>query len=210
MLHSTFTLLTYALGLGMLHALDADHLVTISGLSAQKNQWQRAFKYSVHWVIGHSFSLIIIGISVFLLGVSFNQNFSFYAELLVALLLSVIGLRLLINAKQNYHHLKVNIQEDQHSSQKALAIGSIHGVAGTSSILAIIPVAKMDDPYIALSYITIFSAGVLVSMLIFAVLFRHTVIKLIKSSPRSIIFIQVGIGIFAILFALNLTYSSIS
>ena len=204
MIDSTITIIYIAFGLGMLHALDADHILTITGISARKNQWQQVMRYSLHWAIGHSFSLLIIGVSIFLLGSSFNESFSMYAEIIVATVLAAIGFNLLLNAKQKLPHTESSVKENFQSSHKALAIGSIHGIAGTASILALIPVTKISDPYLALSYLVIFSIGILISMMLFGGVLRHSIKRLIHYYPRSIVMVQMVAGVLAIIFSANL------
>ena len=55
-----FTLLMTGLGLGLLHALDADHVMAVSALSNRKPDFKRTLKFSASWAIGHGSVLIIL------------------------------------------------------------------------------------------------------------------------------------------------------
>ncbi len=205
MFDSIYTILPLALGLGMLHALDADHVLTVTGISANNNQWHRLLKYSSHWALGHSFSLLFIGLCVFLLGLSFNSAFSEYAELIVATILALIGIRILIESARQILGFKPDLKKQSKlSTSRAIVVGSVHGVAGTASVLALIPVSKMTEPLLALSYLMFFSIGVIFSMFIFGSVFRHTVTRIILRYPHATTVMQMLIGLFAIAFSVKL------
>ena len=57
-----FSLLLTGLGLGLLHALDADHVMAVSALSNRKPSLQRTLKFSANWAIGHGSVLIMLGL----------------------------------------------------------------------------------------------------------------------------------------------------
>ncbi len=49
-------------------------------------------------------------------------------------------------------------------------VGIIHGVAGSGSLLAFLPSQLSKTPSIGILYVTVFSLGVLLNMLIFGLL----------------------------------------
>ncbi len=208
MFDSIYTILSLALGFGMLHALDADHVLTVTGIAARENQWQKILKYSSHWAIGHSLSLLSAGFFVFLLGISFNSAFSHYAELIVAVILAIIGVRILAESMKQIFGLKFSSEKNHTlSSRRALIVGGIHGVAGTASILALIPVSKITEPVLALSYLVFFSVGVIFSMFVFGGVFRHAIIRILLRYPNSTAMLQAFIGSAAIIFSFWLVFS---
>ncbi len=211
MFDSIYTILSLALGFGILHALDADHVLTVTGIAARENQWQKILKYSSHWAIGHSLSLLSVGFAVFLLGVSFNSAFSHYAELIVAAILAIIGGRILAESIRQISGLKLPVEKSGSlSSRRALVVGGIHGLAGTASILALIPVAKITEPALAISYLLFFSLGVIFSMFVFGGMFRHAVIRVLLRYPQSAAILQAFIGCVAIIFSVWLVFSVFS
>jgi len=218
MVDSIATILSVALGFGMLHALDADHVLTVTGISSHNNQWNKLLKYSLRWAFGHGFSLLFIGLSIFLLGFSFNSIFSQFAELIVAGILALIGCRILIVSVKSIWDFKFPINKknlvggreskiSSPSSNRAIFMGSLHGVAGTASVLAIIPITKISEPLVALGYLLSFSLGVVLSMFIFGGIFRHAMVGIFFRYPRGIIIVQVCIGVFAVIFSFKLMLS---
>ena len=47
-------------------------------------------------------------------------------------------------------------------------VGLLHGLAGTSGVVALLPVTMMDRIGLGLGYLTLFGAGVTVAMTLFA------------------------------------------
>ena len=52
--------LALAFGLGLLHALDADHVMAVSGLAAKKPSFKSCVRFCFHWATGHGLALVII------------------------------------------------------------------------------------------------------------------------------------------------------
>jgi len=183
-------LLTLAFGLGMLHSLDADHIMAVSNL-AQNNQHQGGIKNSIHfclhWACGHGLVLFLVGVVVFILGVSLPAELSLYAEMVVAAVLIVIGLFVLYDVWQRRIHIHFHQHDNlpkhahwhSHANQNshrhshtALFVGMLHGLAGFAPLLAIIPatmtsVTITQRAWSGFLYLIIFSLGVLAAMLLF-------------------------------------------
>src|SRR5688572_12030598 len=86
---------------GLLHALDADHVTTISGL-AVNDRSTSATGYAIRWALGHAVALGLIGVFVLGLGLWGVTALSGYAETLVAMTLLVIGYHALRGAGHHY------------------------------------------------------------------------------------------------------------
>ena len=84
-METTFSWLMLALALGGLHALDADHIVTVSALATQKSGLKAAIVYASRWAIGHAVALMAIGLPVLLLGMAIPKTLSQASETVVGL-----------------------------------------------------------------------------------------------------------------------------
>ena len=51
-------LFTLAFGLGLLHALDADHIAAVSGLTGHRPSLKNSLRFCLRWAIGHGSVLI--------------------------------------------------------------------------------------------------------------------------------------------------------
>jgi nickel/cobalt exporter len=185
--------LSLAFGLGMLHALDADHVMAVSGLASTRPGLRTSLQFCAKWAIGHGLSLLAIGAAVFLFGMAIPSELSTVAESLVGVVLIGIGVWIvwnLFNRKAHLHfhhhdglpkhaHWHEHNSRDQHTHNQphnkdshkhehsALFVGVLHGTAGSAPLLALIPLAKMHSPWIGMAYLSSFGVGVILAMLIF-------------------------------------------
>ena len=66
-----FLFLAGGLFLGCLHALEADHIVTVSNLALNKGSLKKSMHLAIQWALGHSLTLIILALLVFSLDSAF-------------------------------------------------------------------------------------------------------------------------------------------
>lgn len=193
-------ILFLALGLGLLHALDADHILAVSGLSGGRASLKSAFYFCRHWAIGHAATLLLIGTLVFILGKSMPVQLSQHAEHFVAVVLIAIGAYILFNLRYSDSG---STPLSRLSATGALFVGTLHGLAGSAPLLAVIPIARLDSPWHAFLYLLVFSLGVLMAMLMFGgclngiyrvLLHKH---KIMLKLLRALIAVSsIGFGIF--------------
>ena len=183
-----YSVLFMAFGLGMMHALDADHVIAISGLSCQKPDKKTSLLYCARWAVGHGFALLLIGGAVMFMGMAIPEDLSAVAENLVGIALMVIGLLVLWGIYRQRAHLHFHRhngfpqhahwhshqhsaqahQEDQHQHNHApVFVGVLHGVAGSAPLLALLPLSQMTSPWAGMGYLLLFGLGVFFAMLIF-------------------------------------------
>ncbi len=184
-METTFSWLMLALALGGVHALDADHIVTVSALATQKSGLKAAIVYASRWAIGHAVALTAIGLPVLLLGMAIPNTLSQASETVVGLVIVFLGIHVLWHLRpQNTriqlhahggvstpahwyrHHAHNNHHRHDH---RPLMIGILHGMAGSSPLLALLPAFRLGSPWMGLLYLLLFSLGVWVSMLVFGV-----------------------------------------
>jgi sulfite exporter TauE/SafE len=173
--------LTLAFGLGMLHALDADHIMAVSGLASTGKGRQRALAFCARWAIGHGLTLLLIGAAVLLLGMAIPARLSAAAESIVGVVLVLIGawvLRDLWRRRMQLHfhtHEGAITHAHWHLSQPqalqrhghgVVLVGVMHGTAGSAPLLALLPMAQ-HGAWFGLAYLLMFGVGVLASMLVF-------------------------------------------
>ncbi len=184
---SLISLLSLAFGLGMVHALDADHIAAVSSLACRRFRLRDSLGFSVRWALGHGLTLIGLGLLVFVAGMAIPPEFTALAEQAVALVLIGLGAWVVVSlwsqrAHIHFHHhddLPVHAHwhaHDRHTNphperhvhrHTAVMVGVLHGAAGSAPLLALIPVATMDSPWTGMAYLLLFSLGVLISMFVF-------------------------------------------
>jgi ABC-type nickel/cobalt efflux system permease component RcnA len=113
-------ILALAFGLGMLHALDADHIAAVANLAGHGPSRPHALLTGGLWALGHGLSLLLLGAAVLLLGMAIPERFSALAEHLIALVLIGIGLWVLWDLYRRQVHLHF------HSHDGLLQHGHLH------------------------------------------------------------------------------------
>jgi biotin transporter BioY len=84
--------------------------------------------------------------------------------------------------------------KEKQSYFAAAGIGIIHGFAGVSHIVSMLPTLAFSDNYDALQYLTGFGAGTIIAMIVFSFLLGLLAKKATKQKKDRIF---VGINVFA-------------
>ena len=211
--HISFVI-TLAFGLGMLHALDADHIMAVSGLIANQRSTKDTLQFCLRWAVGHGSVLLLAGILVL------PASLSHYADAGVGVILIVIGAIVLINlyrhrihihfhrhdglpphAHWHSHHaydMTPHSQNPHRHKHSALLVGMLHGLSGSAPLLALIPMATLRSPLLGFVYLLIFSVGVLLSMLLFGGLLSLFLKVVERYAERLLIWIRALTGLGAI------------
>lgn len=178
-----YTMLSLAFGLGMLHALDADHIVAVSGLASSRATFRDTLRFCLRWSLGHGLTLLLIGMAVLVLGMAIPAALSRFAEEAVGFVLIAIGLYVLWDLLRHRAHIHFHAHNGfarhahwhrhgddrvshrhQHS---AVMVGMLHGTAGSAPLLALLPLSAQSHPWYGVAYLLTFGVGVLLSMLLF-------------------------------------------
>lgn len=188
---STLAIVGAGLSLGLIHALDADHVMAVSALSAKKPGIKRTIRYSLNWALGHGGVLLLSGLLLFGLGLHLPESLLHLAEASVGVLLIGIGLMCFWRFSQQkvkltpHRHgelMHTHLHVDGHGQEKTSAdtetltaqdkhapvmVGVLHGLAGSAPALALVPVVSQGQFGMALMYLLVFSFGVAVAMVAF-------------------------------------------
>ena len=186
MIDSTL-ILFFGFGLGILHALDADHVMAVSGLASSRPGLKSSISFCLRWAIGHGLILLSVAMVVYVLDMAIPVQMSSLAENLIGFVLIIIGLLVLFDlykrkAHLSFHHHQgmpahihwhvphnesgQNNMRSTHHEHRAVLVGMLHGMAGSAPLLAIIPVTQSDNAWMALFYVLLFSVGVISSMML--------------------------------------------
>jgi sulfite exporter TauE/SafE len=179
------TFLIAGLTAGALHVFSGpDHLAALSPLAVveQKRSWRSGFT----WAIGHTAGVMAIG----LIGVALRSMISIdvlssISEQLVGGVLIVIGLwGLNVAVRRHFHshphahgdrvhehlhaHGKPHRHPDTHRhGHAAVFVGMLHGVAGGSHVVGVLPAMAAPDIADAAAYLTAFGVGTIGAMTLF-------------------------------------------
>ncbi len=172
---------------GAIHVLTGpDHLAAISplALDQKKSSWNVGFR----WGLGHTAGVGLVGLLALagreLIPV---QLISSYSERVVGLVLIAIGIwgiqKALSRNIHSHHHIhdgREHVHMHMHTAaahdsdnahrhtHAALAVGIIHGFAGSSHFLGILPALALPTRTDAVLYLLAFGAGTILAMMAFA------------------------------------------
>ena len=185
-----YSMLSLGFGLGLLHALDADHVMAVSTMSARDQSGgkrpgpREVLGFCAKWAIGHGGVLLLLALALMVFGLQLPESVGWVAEKLVGVILVALGLWLLWNIYSQRIHLHAHTHDGvshvhlsheksaEHTHQPVL-IGITHGLAGSAPVLALIPALETsgNNIWFGMSYIVLFSLGVLIAMMVFGVFF---------------------------------------
>lgn len=225
------SVLTLAFGLGMLHALDADHIMTVSSLSSARPGWRTSLGFCARWAIGHAASLWLIGASVYLFGRAIPVQLSEYAEAAVGAVLLAIGVWLLWDlwvrgAHLHFHehdglrshahwHRHTAVEDREHRAaghrhtHSAVLVGMLHGTAGSAPLLALIPIARLGSAWVAMGYLVLFGLGTLAAMLLFGGVLGGAYERLTRWGVRTVRAARIAVAASAAVFGVYLLHGVI-
>jgi hypothetical protein len=171
---------------GLVHVLSGpDHLAAVAPLTMARRK--RAWLTGLRWGLGHASGVVGVG----LLALVFREllplpALTFWAERLVGVVLIGVGLwglRIALTAHVHTHehvhdgqiHMHIHVHglrtAHEHGQDRphrhghaAFAIGVLHGLAGSSHFLGVLPALAMPTTLHAVSYLAAYGVGTVVAM----------------------------------------------
>ena len=160
--------------LGCLHALEADHIITVTNLVLNKDSLKNSLRLALQWGFGHSLTLTILAILVFSLDTAFMALMSTTAEQMVGVTMIFLGLIVFFQELTQNSKFKVFAHKDVETSGSQLfGVGVLHGVAGSTSIFLLIPVALTKSIWGVFSYVGLFCLGMILTMAFYGLFLQN-------------------------------------
>lgn len=143
--------------LGMRHATDADHVVAVSTIVSRQGSLRRAAATGALWGVGHTLTLLAVGGVMIVFKLAMPPWLGLALELLVALMLVVLGIVNVVGGDRSDRMLE--------SSARPLAVGTVHGMAG-SAAFTLLALPLIADPKLAAGYLLLFGVGTIAGMVV--------------------------------------------
>lgn len=191
--------------LGCLHALDADHLATVSALTLVKQPFRKTFFMALRWSLGHSLTLLVLGGLTLAMKNHFQSPNLSLAEQLVGFSMICLGAWVLYREWNNRKRCMQPSPSRRNPSATILfGMGVLHGTAGYSSIMLLIPVTLSSSPLSVFGYILLFSAGMILTMSLYALLLNK--ILWIRNCSTHLVRVRCFAGFLTIMIGIRLLY----
>jgi ABC-type nickel/cobalt efflux system permease component RcnA len=188
-----FVTLMTACVLGFLHALEVDHMLAVTAFVSRRPTLATAARFGFRWGIGHSVAVLAAGGLLLATGLRWSDRYDSWGEAAVGMLLIGIGLWSLRSTRNlhihppaehgvhlhthrppghdgpGHHHQHQHQHHHPHERGHGITlVGLAHGLAGTSAVVALVPVTMVDRVSVGIGYLTAFGLGVTVAMTLFA------------------------------------------
>jgi len=176
--------------LGSKHSLDPDHVVAVSTIVSEYRNPLRSFWVGISWGLGHTTTLLILGIVIIALRLTIPERMALAFEFAVGVMLVGLGIQVIYSFRKKkvhqhahgheeeaHHHFHSHSKSPEHVPEhhnthgigkpflrrKSYLIGLVHGVAG-SAALALLVLASIESPLAGMAYILLFGLGSVISM----------------------------------------------
>jgi ABC-type nickel/cobalt efflux system permease component RcnA len=230
---SVWAALTLGFSLGLRHALDPDHLVAVTTIVSEHKSLARSSLVGTFWGLGHTASLLVIGLVVLLLKSSIPDSVALWMEMGVAMMLIVLGANVIWRIARE-RGFKIHTHEHEHDDQpthehvhfhshsdhdhrhrvfrlgrRPFLVGMVHGVAG-SAALTLGVLTTIPSITLGLVYIVVFGLGSIGGMLLMSALigapFAMTARRFSKINGG----IRLAAGLLSVMFGLMLAWKLLS
>ena len=188
--NNPFLIIIAGLMIGLLHAFEPDHLSAVSTQLLRNNDNSKSSKKrdlrnltiisslrGALWGMGHTSSIILIGLLIAGLSLNIPDDFFISAEVLVGLMLITLAVftftnKSIFKQKHVHPHIHSNGISHTHShehnenhkhSHKAYLIGCVHGIAGSGSLVALFA-STMNGFDMIIYFLILFGIGSIIGM----------------------------------------------
>jgi len=189
-------MLVLGLVFGLKHATEVDHIVAVSTIVSEQRSVFRAAFVGGLWGMGHTISLVIVGLVVIVFRIAIPARIAGWFEFGVAVMIVGLGALALTRALRRGRH--IHLHRHSHGGQshvhvhfhdsglehsksrshshvvtrvgvKPVLVGAMHGLAG-SAALTLLVLAQISSAKIGLLYLGMFGVGSTIGMLAMSVL----------------------------------------
>lgn len=229
------SLLAFGLLVGMQHALEADHLAAVAAMSAKRSTRRQLVLRGAYWGAGHTLSLFAICSAALLLGFAVSQRTEAALELAVGIMVALLGAHVLVTLhKRRIHfhshehggsrhvHAHSHLGETGEHAQsphahphphggylKAMAIGLVHGAAGSGGLLVLV-VAAAQSTLTAVAYVVSFGIGSIIGMAALSLVASYPLKALERAAGWLNRAVMASVGGFAVIIGGGLIYESVA
>ncbi len=159
---------------GFTHAFETDHLLAVSNIVTNRNQLKLAVRDGIFWGLGHTSTIILIGVLMILMKENISADTFHYFEAVVGAMLITLALYRVYKLwkrqgfiKNEIRHTHSDSMAHAHGHKLAYSVGLLHGLAGSGALVVLV-MSQMKSPADGIIYLLIFGLGSVFGMLLAA------------------------------------------
>lgn len=176
--------LLFAGVVGFGHAFEIDHLLAVSSIASRRSSVWLAIKDGVYWGLGHTSTILLIGICMILAKITVAGQTFHYFEAGVGVMLVCLGIqRLWKTWKHEQNHAHAHPHPMPHGHQLAYGVGLVHGLAGSGALVLLV-MTKLNNAWEGMTYLLLFGIGSIAGMLLASGIFSLPFSPKVSASPR--------------------------
>jgi cytochrome c biogenesis protein CcdA len=192
--------LLITLYVGFTHAFETDHLLAVGNMVTQRNSIKLSLKDGMYWGLGHTTTILLIGLLALIFRVNLPETYFKYFEATVGLMLVALGIyRLWLFFKNKKARIHNHLHPHSHPHKLAYGVGLVHGLAGSGALVLLV-MAQIKEPLSGMLYLLLFGLGSIVGMLLAAGLFSFPFSKKIMDLRILQIILALASGMLCILY----------
>jgi ABC-type nickel/cobalt efflux system permease component RcnA len=217
--------------LGLRHALDPDHMVAVSTIVSEHKSVRRSSLVGACWGLGHSASLLGVGVAVIVLKLSISGHLARWMEFGVAVMLIFLGIKTVyktlgiprIHRHRHSHggrehtHIHLHQPGEEHIhyhrhlpgvGAQPFCVGLVHGLAGSAGLMLLV-LGTIPSAIAGLIYITMFGLGSVGGMLVMSSLIS---VPFVLSAKRSSLLrkrLRLAVGLSSAVFGFFLVWQQV-
>jgi high-affinity nickel-transport protein len=222
--------LALGFGLGVTHALDADHMVAVATIVSERPSTRRAAAVGAMWGLGHGAALSLVGIAMVVFRWAMPAWLAGWFELVVAAMLVGLGVQAIRRGLRPSAHVHVHTHDGTahvhrhvhlhghgdvhgehdgalhalaHAGRRPFVVGVAHGLAG-SAALTLLVVGTIGSPAAGVAYLAIFGLGAVAGMTLLSALLSLSMVFAGAAAGRLHRRLEVAIGAGGIAFGVVL------
>ena len=195
---------------GFVHVVSgADHLIAMAPSAIARPKI--ALRNSILWGLGHSSGVVFLAVlAIFIKDITPLNKFSNFAEFLVGISLLIVGVFAIKNSLQlnihshshqhnglAHHHFHFHSKEEKkhnNHSHALTGLGLLHGIAGGSHFLAVLPALALPLPN-SFACLISYLIGSLICMNLFTFLISFTTLNAGQKFIRRLIAFAGGLSL---------------
>jgi ABC-type nickel/cobalt efflux system permease component RcnA len=208
--------------LGMQHALEVDHIAALASLTTGEGSSKRVMALGATWGLGHASTLLLFGGAVLFFGFQLDEQIAGWLEFAVGGMLVGLGARVLLGLWRERVHIHVHRHDDgtvhmyahghkyghrqsphTHGHRqfspgsffRILAVGVMHGMAGTAALIVFVAAASVGSILLGIGYIGMFGLGSVLGMAALSVVIFLPSTYAARTLPKLGRVLKMGVGV---------------